>query len=85
MFAITKSADVNYLAQGGLWVSLGAYSRVKHLKDYSLRYALALPTNTRLGWKGLPGKNTLTYYGNPYITAVISFMIQASRLSILHT
>jgi len=23
---------------------------------------LALPTNTRLGWKGLPGTNTLAYY-----------------------
>jgi hypothetical protein len=23
-----------------------------------------LPLNTRLGWKGLPGTNTLAYYGN---------------------
>ncbi len=38
---------------------------------------LTLPTNTRLGWKVLPGTNTLAYYGNPQITAVISFKIQA--------
>ncbi len=25
---------------------------------------LALPTNIRLGWKGLPGKNTIAYYEN---------------------
>jgi len=27
---------------------------------------LALPTNTRLGWGGLPGTNILAYYGNPF-------------------
>ncbi len=37
---------------------------------------LALPTNNRLGWKGLPGTDALAYYGNPEIMAVISFMIQ---------
>ncbi len=26
---------------------------------------LASPENTRLGWKGLPGTNTLAYYENP--------------------
>ncbi len=26
---------------------------------------LALPTNIRLGWKALPGTNTLPYYENP--------------------
>ncbi len=31
---------------------------------------LALPTNTRIGLKGLSGTNTLAYYGNPYITTV---------------
>jgi hypothetical protein len=35
------------------------------------------PQNTRLGWKSLPGTNALAYYGNPLITAVIGFMIQA--------
>jgi hypothetical protein len=29
---------------------------------------LALPSNSRLGWKGLPGTNTLAYYENEYIT-----------------
>ncbi len=40
---------------------------------------LALPTNTRLGWKGLPGTHILAYCGNPEIMAVTSFMIQAHR------
>jgi hypothetical protein len=35
---------------------------------------LALSTNMRLGWKGLPGPNTLAYYENPYITDVKSFI-----------
>ncbi len=53
-------------------------TRVKHLSGALLwGRLLVLPTNTRLGWKGLPGKNTLAYYGNPQIMAVISFMIQA--------
>jgi hypothetical protein len=34
--------------------------------------APALPAKTRLGWKGLQGTTTQAYYGNPYITAVIS-------------
>ncbi len=29
-----------------------------------LGYAAVLPANTRLGWKGLPGTNTLAYYEN---------------------
>jgi hypothetical protein len=32
-----------------------------------------LPTNIRLGCKGLPGTNTLAYYKNPYIPTVESF------------
>jgi hypothetical protein len=35
---------------------------------------LALPANTRLGWKSLPGTSTLTYYDNQYSTAVKSFI-----------
>ncbi len=42
----------------------GAYPRVDHLKDVSLGQAPALPVNTRLFWKGLPGTNTLAYYEN---------------------
>jgi hypothetical protein len=41
---------------------------VEHLKGASLGQALALPANIRLGWKGLPGTNTLAYYKNPQIT-----------------
>ncbi len=51
---------------------------MKHLKGAPLyRRPLALPTSIRLGWKSLPGTNTLAYYENPYITAVKSFIVQA--------
>jgi hypothetical protein len=36
---------------------------------------LAIPTNISLGEKGLPGTNTLAYYGHELITNVKSFMI----------
>ncbi len=35
--------------------------------------------NTRLGWKGLPGTNTLDYYGNRQL----SFMIQAPQANVM--
>jgi hypothetical protein len=38
---------------------------------------LASPTNIRIGWKGLPGTNTLAYNRNPYIMAVKGFIILA--------
>jgi hypothetical protein len=38
-----------------------------------------LSLNTRLGWKGLPGTNTLAYYGNRQL----SFMIQAPRANVM--
>jgi hypothetical protein len=48
-----------------LRVRPGAYSRGEHIKGSSLKgRLLALPTNIRLGWKGLPGTNTLAYYEN---------------------
>jgi hypothetical protein len=31
---------------------------------YDLWLAPDIPTNIRLGWKGLPGTNTLAYYEN---------------------
>jgi len=36
--------------------------------------ALALPANIRLGWKGLPGANTPSYYDTATITAVKGFI-----------
>ncbi len=45
--------------------SPGAYHRVEHLKGATLGQAPALPANIRLGWKGLPGTNTLAYDKNP--------------------
>ncbi len=42
---------------------------------------LALPTNIRLGWKGLPGKNALAYYEKSKLTAIKSFIILATGSS----
>jgi hypothetical protein len=39
--------------------------RAEHLNGASLRQALTLLTNVRIGWKGLPDTNTLAYYENP--------------------
>jgi len=40
-------------------------SRVKHISGTPFYGRLpALHTNTRLGWKGLPGTNTLARYKN---------------------
>jgi hypothetical protein len=47
---------------------------VEHLKGSSIgnkdrdKVLLALSTNIRLGWKGVPGTNTLAYYENQLIT-----------------
>jgi len=41
----------------------GVYPRVEQLKSTPLGRLLAIPTNTWLGSKGLPGPNTLAYYG----------------------
>ena len=50
---------------------------MEHPKCASLRWALALPANIILGWKGLPESNTLAYYENPKIKAIKSFILQA--------
>ncbi len=56
----------------------GAYPRVKYLSGAPFKgWLLVSPTNTRLGWKGLPGTNTLAYYNNPLITIVKSYIVQA--------
>ncbi len=34
-----------------------------------------LPTNCILGWKGLPGTNTLAYYENSLITVIKSYIL----------
>jgi hypothetical protein len=44
------------------------------VKGASLWKALASPATIRLSWKGLQGKNTLSYHENLYITAVKSFI-----------
>jgi hypothetical protein len=47
---------------------------MEHLKGASHVYAPALLANSRLGWKGLPGKNTLAYCENSQITERKSFI-----------
>jgi len=40
-------------------------TQVKHLSGAPLKGRfLSLPSNNRLGWKGLPGANTLAHYKN---------------------
>jgi hypothetical protein len=48
---------------------------VEHLKDTSLSQVLASVTDIRIGWRGLPGTNTVAYYENTSITNVKSFII----------
>ncbi len=43
----------------------GAYPSAEHQKGALFGQAQALPVNSRIGWKGLPGTNTLAYYKNP--------------------
>jgi len=38
---------------------------------------LALLTNIRLGWKGLPGTSSLAYWGHSKITGLKSFIALA--------
>ncbi len=60
MFVISWSVHIEYsLIFVGKAV---AYPRLKHLKSASLRKARSLLTNVRLGWKGLPGTNSLANY-----------------------
>jgi hypothetical protein len=50
-------------------------TKVKHLSGAPLwGRRLALHTNNRIGWKGLPGANTLAYYANLKFTSVKSFI-----------
>jgi hypothetical protein len=41
----------------------------------------ALPTNIRLGWKGMPGTNTLAHYEHSYIMAAKSFITLGPKLN----
>jgi hypothetical protein len=42
----------------------GVYPKKNHSGALLYGWLLALPTNNRLGWKNLPGTNTLVYYQN---------------------
>ncbi len=51
----------------------GAYLRVDHLTDFQkCRLLLNQQILESVGWKGLPGTNTLAYYEYSSITAVKS-------------
>jgi hypothetical protein len=53
-------------------------SKVKCLSGAPLKgKLLALTTNIRLGWKGLPGTNALAYYKKLYLMSVKSFITLA--------
>jgi hypothetical protein len=56
---------------------------VKYLKGALLDQAPALLTNLRLGWRGLPGTNTLAYYKNSLIADRKSFITLASDLNVI--
>ncbi len=50
-------------------------TRVKQLSGATLSCRLlALPTNIKQGWKGLPGKNSIAYFELSQIVAVKSFI-----------
>ena len=57
---------------------------MEHLKCRPIGLTLALSSNIRLGWKALPGTNTLAYYENSQITAVKSFLTLAPGVSIFN-
>jgi hypothetical protein len=61
MFVLGKPSKPSLMFVG----EVKACPRVEHLKDASLQYAPTLPANIGLGWKGLPGTNSLAYYENP--------------------
>jgi hypothetical protein len=63
-----------------LWVREES-TKVKHLSGAPLQgKLLALPSNNELGWKGLPGANTLVYYKNSQLTAIKSLITLAPGL-----
>jgi hypothetical protein len=47
-----------------LWVRPEAYPTAEHMKIALAEYTLALFSNIRLGWKSLPGTNSLAYSEN---------------------
>jgi hypothetical protein len=64
MFIISCSVcpwQVSLMLLGG---GLGTYPRLDQLKDASLGLAPASLSTIILGWKDLPGANTLAYYNH---------------------
>jgi len=53
----------SHSSQAQCWWERLEPTQVEHLKDAPLSgKLLALPTDIRLSWKGLPGINSLAYY-----------------------
>ncbi len=57
----------------------GAYLSEAPFRRSTLGGLLALPTNFRLGWKGLPETNTLAYHEHSEIPVVKSFITLGPR------
>jgi hypothetical protein len=57
----------------------GAYQSEAPLRCSTLGRLLTLIANIRLGWNGVPGKNTLAYYKHLKITAVKSCITLGTR------
>jgi hypothetical protein len=53
---------------------VGKARSLEHLKGASLRKAMGLLENIRLGWKLLPRTNTIAYYKHSKISEVKSFI-----------
>ncbi len=60
-----------------LWRGPGVYHWVEHMKGSSIVQVFALPTNIRLGWKGLPGTNTLAYYFRNKLECLLNYARKA--------
>jgi hypothetical protein len=63
----------------------GAYPILTPVRWFNLGQAFSLtPTNIRLGWKGLIGINTPTYYKHLYITASKSLITLVPEVNVLN-
>ncbi len=57
---------------------------MKHLSDAPFKgWLLAIPTNIRPGWKGLPLRNALAYYEKSQLVAVKSFITLAPGVNVI--
>jgi len=62
MFVISECLSLTSLSSLMFVIKTGAYPSGTLKEAPEFDGLLALPTNIRLGWKGLPGANTSTYH-----------------------